>query len=277
MSKTFKELGIGRGEKTFIIAEAGINHNGDAQTALKLVDAAKASGASAVKFQTYTTEKRVATDSPIFAGLKKCELSYDDQKKIKEYADSIGMMWFSTPFDPEAAEFLKGLGVPLMKIASFDIVNKVLLEAVAKTGIPTIMSRGMASEEEIDTAVKIFEKHGTELAILHCISAYPAPKDSANLNAIQTLLNKYSCPIGYSDHTLGPEACVYAVALGARIIEKHFTLDKNQQGADHSMSADGADLKILCEKIRECESMLGSGELKSLPAEEGIRIYRRET
>ncbi|OGE76837.1 MAG: hypothetical protein A3C85_03970 [Candidatus Doudnabacteria bacterium RIFCSPHIGHO2_02_FULL_48_21] len=277
MSKKFIELNIGRNKPTFIIAEAGINHDGDLDLAFKMVDTAKAAGSSAIKFQTYTAEKRAKADSPIFAGLKQRELSYDQQRKIKEYADQKGLMFFSTPFDPEAAEFLQSLEVPLMKIASFDIVNKVLLEAVAKTGTPTIISRGMASREEIDTAVKIFEKYGTEYAILHCVSSYPAPKEEVNLNIINSLLQNYSCPVGYSDHTLGAEACVYAVALGARIIEKHFTTDKTRSGADHSMSADGGDIKELVEKIRQLETMLGNGEIKSLPVEEPIRIYRRET
>lgn len=274
---SFKDLNIGRNQKTFIIAEASINHNGDLHTALELVDAAKACGASAVKFQTYTTEKRVAADSPIFAVLKKCELSYEQQKKIKEHADSIGITFFSTPFDLEAAKFLEDLKLPLMKISSFDIVNKVLLEVVAQTHIPAIISRGMTSPQEVDQAVEIFEKHGTEYAILHCISSYPTPKESTNLSVVKILLEKYACPVGYSDHTLGPEACLYAVALGARIIEKHFTLDKNQSGADHGMSADPEDLKLLCEKIRELETMLGDGQIKSMPAEEPIRVYRRQT
>ncbi len=275
MKQTLSELHIGRYQKVFIIAEAGINHNGDLDTALKLVDAAKTAGASAIKFQTYVTEKRVQPDNPVFEILKQCELSRDQQIKIKEYADRMGIMFFSTPFDPESAEFLASLGVPLMKIASFDIVNKKLLEAVVATKIPTIMSRGMADEKEIDTAVQIFEKAGSEYALLHCISAYPTPKESVNLKVIQSLLEKYTCPIGFSDHTLDIDASVYAVALGARIIEKHFTLDRSQQGPDHQMSVDPVSLKILCDKIRELETMLGSKEIKFNPAEEAARIYRR--
>ncbi|MDP3741293.1 MAG: N-acetylneuraminate synthase family protein, partial [bacterium] len=166
MSKTFKQLNIGRDKPTFIIAEAGINHNGDLDTALRLVEAAKTAGASAIKFQTYVTEKRVASDSPIFGILKQCELSPDLQRKIKERADRLGILFFSTPFDPESVKFLEEIKVPLMKIASFDIVNKKLLDAVARVGIPTIISRGMADKSEIDTAIQIFGKARTEFAVL---------------------------------------------------------------------------------------------------------------
>lgn len=264
-------------QKTFVIAEGGINHNGDLDTALRMVDAAKAAGASAIKFQTYVTEKRVPADSPIYAILKQCELSHDQQKKIKEHADKTGIVFFSTPFDAESVRFLAGMKVQLMKIASFDIVNRKLLEAVAATEIPSIISRGMADTKEIDAALAIFKGHGTEYALLHCVSAYPAPKEAVNLAAIRTLIGKYDCPVGYSDHTLDLDASVYAVAMGARIIEKHFTLDRQQEGPDHKMSADPAALKQLCEKIREVEAMLGSGEIKSLPVEEGTRIYRRKS
>ena len=274
MSKTFKDVSIGQG-KTFIIAEAGINHNGKLELALKLVDAAKESGANAIKFQTYKTEQRVAADSPIFSLLKQCELSDDQQRKIKEHADKVGILFFSTPFDTESLDFLQTLEVPLMKIASFDIVNTKLLEAVAKTQIPTIISRGMADTKEIDAAVAIFKNHQAPFALLHCISAYPTPKEDTNLLAIQSLKAAYDCPVGYSDHTLDLDASVYAVAVGARIIEKHFTLARDMEGPDHKMSVDPASLKVLSQRIRELEQMLGKGELESMPAEEGTRVYRR--
>ena len=277
MKNTFSQLNIGRDQKTFIIAEAGINHNGDLETALRLVEAAKTAGASAIKFQTYVTEKRVTPDNPVFGVLKKCELAGGQQRKIKEHADRLGITFFSTPFDLESAEFLRKLGVPLMKIASFDIVNKQLLAAVAAAGIPTIISRGMADAAEIDTAAAIFEKHGTEYALLHCISAYPTPKTAANLNVIPALLEKYSCPIGFSDHTLDIDASIYAAAMGARIIEKHFTLDRSQDGPDHKLSADPESLATLCVKISELETMLGSADLQAVPEEEGAKIFRRPT
>lgn len=269
-----KDQKIGQDRKTFIIAEAGINHNGSLALALKMVKAAKKAGANAIKFQTYVTEKRVDKNSQIFGILKKCELSQEQQKKIKKYADEIGIIFFSTPFDEDSLDFLRGLKVKLIKISSFDIVNEKLLNKAAACKIPLIISRGMADSKEIDKAVKICGKNRTEFALLHCVSAYPAPKESVNLRAIR-LLQRYDCPIGYSDHTLDIDASVYAVAVGACIIEKHFTLDRKMAGPDHKISTNPEELAVLCKKIRELEIMLGSGKIISLPAEAGTRIYRR--
>lgn len=275
--KTLAQLNIGANNHTFIIAEAGINHNGDLGLALKLVDEAKQAGADAIKFQTYITEKRVAKDNPVFGILKQCELSTDQQKQIKNHADRVGIVFFSTPFDVESVNFLLDLNVALFKIASFDIVNEELLDAVAKTGLPIIMSRGMANAKEIDRALEIFKARGSEYALLHCISSYPTPKEAVNLNVISSLKKKYDCIIGYSDHTLDIDASVYAVAAGARIIEKHFTLDRNMAGPDQKMSVDPAGLAKLCKTVRDVEVMLGSGEIQPVPVEEGAKIYRRYT
>lgn len=275
--KTLKELNIGTGNRTFIIAEAGINHNGSKELALKMVDEVKSAGADAIKFQTYITEKRAPKNSPVFSILKKCELSNGDQEEIKKYAEEKGLLFFSTPFDEDSVAFLKSINVPLFKVASFDIVNKKLLDAIAKTGIPSIVSRGMGNKIEIDEAIKIFKENNAEYAILHCISAYPAPKEAVNLNAINSLKNFYNCIVGYSDHTLDIDASLYAVAAGVKIIEKHFTLDRKMEGPDHLMSVDPASLKKMCEKIRELEVMLGEGEIKMSPAEKDIMIYRRPT
>lgn len=269
-----KDLKIGLGQKTFIIAEAGINHNGDLNLAFKMVKEAKRAGADAIKFQTYVTEKRVAKNSPVFGVLKKCELSQAQQKKIKDYADRTGILFFSTPFDEASVDFLKNLKVKLIKIASFDIVNERLLKAAVATKIPLIISRGMATAAEIDRAVRICRSKGVDYALLHCVSAYPAPKESVNLRAIKSL-QKYNCPVGYSDHTLDLDASIYAVAAGACIIEKHFTLDRNMEGPDHKISTNPKELATLCQKIRELEIMLGSGKIISLPAEKGTRVYRR--
>ena len=275
--KTLKKLGIGNNQKVFIVAEAGINHNGSLDLALKMVNEAKKAGADAIKFQTYITEKRVTKDNPVFSILKKCELPNGDQKKIKQYADKTGIFFFSTPFDEESVDFLKNIDVPIIKIASFDIVNKKLLNAAAVTGIPIIVSRGMANSKEIDEAVEIFNKNNADYAILHCVSAYPAPKEVVNLRIIKSLIEKYSCPIGYSDHTLDLDASIYAVAVGATIIEKHFTLNRKMEGPDHKMSVDPQDLTALCRKIRELEVMLGSEEMRQLPEEESTKIFRRPT
>ncbi len=273
--KTFAQIGIGRDKPTFIIAEAGINHNGDLKTAFRLVDAAKKAGASAIKFQTYITEKRVPKGSPIYSILKQCELTWEDTRKLKQYADKKGIMFFSTPFDQESVAFLAALGVPLLKVASFDIVNLSLLRAMIKTKIPMIISRGMASAAEVDTAARMCKKGGVEFALLHCVSAYPAPKKAVNLRAITTLAERFDVPVGFSDHTLDIDACVYAVVRGATVLEKHFTLDRKMKGPDHQLSADPKMLATLVSRVREAEDMLGSGTLVSLPAEADIRQYRR--
>lgn len=272
--KKLENLKIGQDKKTFIIAEAGINHNGSLDLAIKMVKEAKKAGASAIKFQTYVTEKRVAKDSQIFEILKKCELAREKQKKIKDYADKIGIIFFSTPFDEESLDFLVRLKVKLIKISSFDIVNEKLIDKASSYKIPLIISRGMANSKEINEAIKICKKNEAEYALLHCVSAYPAPKEDVNLKAIKSL-QAYNCPIGYSDHTLDIDASVYAVAVGACIIEKHFTLDRKMVGPDHKLSTNPEELAVLCKKIRELEIMLGRGKIISLPVEAQTRVYRR--
>src|SRR3989344_5276725 len=273
--KTLAQLGIGRDRRTFIIAEAGINHNGDMQIARRLIDEAKKAGASAVKFQTYITDKRVKKDNPVYGILRKCELSIDDQNILKKYADQKGIIFFSTPFDEESVDGLVRMGVSLLKIASFDVVNHKLLKKAAAARLPIIMSRGMATKKELDAAVKILKKGGADFAIMHCISSYPKPKDEVNLRAIQTLLASYQVPIGFSDHTLDIDAAVYAVALGARVIEKHFTLDRKMDGPDHALSANPQEFARMVGKIREVETMLGNGAIVMSKVERGARVFRR--
>ncbi len=266
---------IGEGEPVFVIAEAGINHNGDPELAEELIREAKTSGADAIKFQTYITEKRVPKDSPIFGILKQCELSFKQQEELFRKADSAGILFFSTPFDEESADFLSEIGVPLIKIASFDIVNLKLLRHVSKKKIPMIVSRGMANEAEVDRAVDIFEENEVPYAILHCISSYPNKEENANLRVIQTLKEKYTCPIGYSDHTLGIRTPVLAVASGATVIEKHFTLDQAMPGPDHTISCDPSLMSEMIQQIRETEKILGGGALKVYEAEIPTLVYRR--
>lgn len=266
---------IGPEDPTFIIAEAGINHNGDMKTALKLIDAAAEAGVNAVKFQTYITEQRVPKDSPIYGILKQCELSQQLQKELYDYAQSKEVLFFSTPFDRESVDFLKELDVPLMKIASFDITNLDLLKYVAATKIPTIMSRGMADTNEIDIAYAPFEQNATPLVLLHCISSYPTPEEHANLNVIRALQARYSYLIGYSDHTLGNRVPGLAVAAGAKVIEKHFTLDRNLEGPDHALSCDPAGMKDLVQQIREIETVLGQGLIQMYETEKATAVYRR--
>jgi len=228
---------IGKDSPVFVIAEVGINHNGDMHTAFELIDKAKEVGASAVKFQTYITEKRVLKDSPIFSILKQCELTFEQQEELFEYAKSCQIIAFSTPFDSESVEFLTQINSPCFKVASFDLVNTPLLKDIAVQKKPVIISRGMANMEEIDIAMNILKDVPTVL--LHCISAYPVPNlSSLNLSTISALEARYDSIVGYSDHTLDIEASQFAVACGARVIEKHFTLSQSMNGPDHLISSE---------------------------------------
>ena len=269
---------IGPGESVFVIAEVGINHNGDLKTAIKLIDEARRSGADAVKLQTYITEKRVPKDSPIFGILKQCELSFDDQKKLFDHARENGIEIFSTPFDNESVDFLASINSPCFKIASFDVVNKKLLERVSSKGKPVIISRGMADQGEVDTAVGIVRKFDAEVILLHCVSAYPVPSPAfLNLNTIRALEARYSCPAGFSDHTVGPDASAYAVLAGASVIEKHFTLSTKSEGPDHALSMEPEGLKELVRRVRAASEMMGTSISGPLPIEAGILQYRRKS
>jgi len=267
---------VGKGEPTYVIAEVGINHNGNFDTAVKLIDQAAFSGADAVKLQTYITERRVKTDSPIFGILKQCELNFDQQKKLFDYAKKKRIDIFSTPFDPESVDFLASIDCPCYKVASFDLVNKDLLFKISEQFKPVIMSRGMADKKEIDEAVSIFNEKHIPYVLLHCISAYPV-NDFTNLNlsTIKYMEEIYNCPAGYSDHTLGIEIAKYAVASGASIIEKHFTLSRKDKGPDHGMSTEPEELKEMIKSIRFVEGIIGNPMLSSVPEERDILQYRR--
>ena len=261
----------------FTIAEVGINHNGDIKTAIKLIDKAKWAGASAVKFQTYITEKRVPEDSPIFGILKQCELSFDQQKELFEYANGKNIVAFSTPFDHESVQFLADINAPCFKVASFDLVNIPLLKDISKQSRPVIMSRGMANMDEIDTAMHVFKEGRVPVVLMHCVSAYPIPDNvSINLSTIQALKERYDCPIGYSDHTLGIEAAQFAVAAGAVAIEKHFTMSQTAEGPDHVLSSEPEQLKKMIDGCKEVRFMMGEPVWTSIEVEKETLQYRRK-
>ena len=272
---------IGKNSLTFVIAEIGINHNGNLREAIQLISAAKEAGADAVKFQSYTTDKRVKKDSPLFDILMKCELSHENQKELFDVAKHIGIIPFSTPFDEESIDFLESINCPAYKVASFDTVNKQLLRKLRGTNKPIIMSTGMTSIDELGEAwIELGGKKdgsGCKLALLHCISSYPTPIDEANLAMISLLKNLHGGPVGYSDHTIGVEIPIMAVISGAQIIEKHFTLDKSLSGPDHAMSADPETLKEMIQGIRRAEIILGAAEMRSREIEASSVIYRRPT
>ena len=267
---------IGDDQEVYVIAEVGINHNGNLNTAKELIRQAKWAGVSAVKLQTYITEKRVARNSPIYDILKQCELSYSEQNELFNCAHEQDIAIFSTPFDDESVDFLSSVGVPCYKIASFDIVNASLLKSVTAKRKPVIMSCGMANQLEIDKAVDIVRSAELDIILLHCISAYPVPShNSLHLRTIHALSERYQCPVGFSDHTIGIEASKYAVAAGAAIIEKHFTLSCNSEGPDHAISTEPEEMKEMVSGIRYVREMMGEVIWSSVPAEKDIIPFRR--
>jgi sialic acid synthase SpsE len=271
-----RDVRIGPGEPTFIIAEIGINHDGDVRRARGLIKDAREAGANAVKMQTYITDKRVAKDSPLFGILKRCELSFGEQRQLFEYAESLNIVSFSTPFDDESVDFLAEVGVPCFKVASFDVVNRPLLTRIAEKGRPVIVSRGMATRAELDAAVEIVRSHGVTVALLHCVSAYPVKSlGDLNLATIHALAERYGCPVGFSDHTSGTGAAQFAVAAGAMVIEKHFTYSERAAGPDHALSMEPENFRSLVTAIRAAEQMRGRPVEGPIAAEGALLEYRR--
>jgi N-acetylneuraminate synthase len=267
------------------------NHNGDYDLAVRLVHAAKEAGADAVKIQTYTADSlTLRSDAEPFRirggtlwdGRTLHELyaqaatPYDWQPKLKEIADRIGLTLFSSAFDAAGVEFLERMNVPAHKLASFEVVDLELIERMARTGKPLIMSTGMATMDEIDLAVATARKAGaTQLALMKCTSAYPAPPEDMNLGALRILADRFRIPVGLSDHTLGTVMPAAAVALGASLIEKHFTLDRKIPTADGAFSLEPAEFKTMVEAVRTVEKAVASSELGTTPSEERSRIFRR--
>lgn len=275
-------------KKVFIIAEAGVNHNGSIKLAKKLVDAAVDSSCDCIKFQTFKAENLVLKtvqkadyqkQTTKHGGtqlemLKKLELSADDFKELKEYCEDRNIMFLSTPFDIESAEFLSSLGMQIFKIPSGEITNLPYLRKINSFRKKIILSTGMSCLEEIEDALKLLKD--CEVALLHCTTEYPCPYDEVNLNAIQTLRDKFNLEVGYSDHTQGIEVPIAAVAMGAVIIEKHFTLDNNMEGPDHKASLEPKELKQMVLSIRNIEKTFGSGEKQPSKAEaKNISVVRK--
>lgn len=283
---------VGNGEPCFIITEVGVNHNGDVELAKKLIDVAKDAGADAVKFQTFKAENVVTKNAPKadyqvkntelnesqYDMIKKLELTEEEFKELYRYAKNKGIMFLSTPFDFESADFLEEMGVPAFKISSTDLTNLPFLEYVAEKGKSIILSTGMGTLGEIEEAVTTIRHAGNEdIVLLHCITSYPAKFESLNLRAIQTLRAEFKLPVGFSDHSLGIYAPIAAVALGAVVIEKHFTLDKNLPGPDHKASLNPEELKEMIKAIRLVESALGDGIKRLTSEEEEIKKVARRS
>lgn len=272
--KDLRKNGFNTNNRFFTIAEIGINHNGEIDQALRLIDAAHRSGADSVKFQTYVTEKRVKKDSEIFQILKNCELSYYDFEKLKKHADDLGIAFFSTPFDEESVDFLESLDVPFYKIASFDIVNRRLLRKVKEQNKPVIISTGMSNLKEVSSALKIFDNK-SPVTLLHCVSAYPTLEKDSNIASIDILRNRFENVVGQSDHTPGIKTSLYSFLRGAQVLEKHFKLDENFKCVDFPVSITESQMSSLVEKLREADLILGEGEFKASEAEDDTLKYRR--
>lgn len=270
----------------YIIAEAGVNHNGNLELAKELCRVAKECGVDAVKFQTWKTEnivtgsvdlatyqeKNIAGSSESqFQMLKKLELKYEDFIELKNYCDSIGIRFLSTPDDEESLDFLVSLKLDLLKIGSGEVTNLPYLRKIGTKKLPVVLSTGMSTLGDVERAYFTLKDAGAgNVTLLHCTTNYPCPMEEVNLNAMDTLREAFKCDVGYSDHTLGIEVPVAAVAKGAKVIEKHFTLDKNMPGPDHKASLNPLELKSMVNSIRNIEQALGSGIKMPNPSEKEI-------
>jgi len=290
--KNFKigDLSIGEGEPCFVVAEMGLNHNGSVATLLDMVKAASESGVDAVKFQMYETDEFMKMDNKDYDMFRSFEINKYEWKCVVDYCEENKILYFFTPQNISDLEKIKGLCEPkAIKIGSDDLTNLELIEYVSRHNCPVILSAGMAEQKEIQEAVRTARRSGcSELAVLHCVSLYPAYSTELNLRKMQTIEKVYDVVTGFSDHSPGTMASTIAVAMGAHIIEKHFTLDKKQKGGDHSFSADAAEMSLTVRLIERIEQMMGVGTLEPVQREYAMRkrarrvknsegVYLRET
>ncbi len=282
---------IGQDQPCFIIAEAGVNHNGERDMALRLIDAAAEAGVDAVKFQTFSAKRLASRYAPKaeyqrnvtdasetqLEMLQRLELSQSDHLALIAHARTRGIIFLSSPFDESSADFLERLGVPAYKIPSGEITNLPFLAHVARKGMPLIVSTGMSDMREVDTAVRVIQRSGNPpLALLHCVSNYPAQPCDINLRAMKTMRDAYHVPVGYSDHAEGNAIALASIAIGASIIEKHFTLDRSLPGPDHRASIEPDELRDLVRCIRDIERSLGDGRKVPAPSEmETAQVARK--
>ena len=284
---------INANSPTFIIAEAGVNHNGDISIAKKMIDVAKEAKVDAIKFQTYKTKKLILEDTPkadyqidiknpnenFYEMLKKLELTYEEFAKLKEYCEKKDIIFLSTPFDYDSVELLEKINVEAYKIGSGDMDNYPLIKQVIRKKKPLMLSTGMSSLEEVAEVVKFIREEGCKDVILfQCTSLYPTPFSQVNLHVIKTYISKFhDLIIGFSDHSPGILTGALAVSLGAKVVEKHFTLDQDMKGPDHKASLNPKELKLYVQNIRNTEAALGSSEKLILKAEIPIKIVARKS
>ena len=281
---------IGEGESCFIIAEAGVNHNGDINLAKKLIGAAKDARADAVKFQTFKAEniviknaekaeyQKTVKEESQYGMLKKLELTEEDFRELADYAKEKDILFLSTPFDKESVDLLCELDVPVFKVGSGEITNFPLLKHIAKKEKPIILSTGMSTLGEVEEALNVIRSEGVEdVILLQCVSNYPARIEDVNLRAMETLKQAFKIPVGFSDHTLGITASIAAAAFGACVIEKHFTLDINLPGPDHKASLEPDELKEMVKTIRDVEKALGDWIKRPTANEEKVKKIARRS
>jgi sialic acid synthase SpsE len=284
---------VGPGHPTYVIAEAGSNHNRELETAFRLIEVAAEAGADAVKFQTYTAEGLYSTKTPkmsyldedglleegqsVWDLIKAIEMPWEWHEDLARKAAKVGIHFLSTPFEEAAVDVLEQVGAPAYKVASFEVNHLPLLELCAKTGKPLLISTGMASLGDIERALDTVNAAGADqILLMHCAINYPPRFEDLNLSAIRTMARAFDVPVGWSDHTMGHTADVVAVTLGACAVEKHFTLDRNQEGPDHPFAVEPGELAAMVEAIREAEASFGSSVKRVTDAEaEMYRLGRR--
>ena len=274
-----------------IIAEIGVNHNGSYETACRMVDVAKKAGVDCVKFQTFSSDllvseqaekadyqKKTTGNGSQVEMLKRLELSQEEFRALKHYCDEAGICFLSTPFDLESIRFLNTIEMPFWKIPSGEVTDYPFLREIAKTGKPVILSTGMCSMDDISASIDVLKKYGTtDIRLLHCNTEYPTPYEDVNLHAMKTMREIFGYDVGYSDHTRGIEIPIAAVAMGATVIEKHFTLDRNMEGPDHKASLEPGELAEMVKGIRHVEEALGSKEKKPTRSEEKNIVAARKS
>ena len=270
---------LGPGHPALVIAEIGNNHDGSVRQAERLIDAAAEAGADAVKFQTHIAEAEMLPstptpphfDEPRFTFTQRMELDADDHLRLKAFAEDRGLVFFSSPFSVEAVGLLEEVGVPAYKIASGEVTNPPLLEAVAATGKPVLLSSGMSSVEDVELALATLRRGGSQVLVMQCTSTYPCPPEQVNLRAMSAMAERFRSLVGLSDHTPDVYTSIAAVALGAAAVEKHFTLSRRLYGPDHHASLEPEDLKRLVDGVRQVEAAMGSGEKERDAAHDPVR------
>jgi len=283
---------VGEGYPCLIVAEGGVNHNGESELAKRLVDAAQEAGADAIKFQTFKTERIITWDAPKaeyqkqttdpdesqFEMLRRLELSREAHQELVDYCQQKKILFMSSPFDEESADFLDELGVVVFKIPSGEITNLPFLAHLARKGKPMIVSTGMSHLSEVETAIDTIKREGNDkIILLHCVSSYPTAPRDVNLRAIETMAKTFGLPVGFSDHTPGIEVALAAVALGACVIEKHLTLDRSLPGPDQRTSLEPDEMSTLVRGVRIVESSLGHGRKEPAASEANIASAARKS